>query len=285
MQTRPHRGAGVEIFDVDLRAVDDETFARIRALFVEHGLLFFRGQELSEEDHIALAERFGPINVNRFFPHDEAHPQIARVVKEPGDRMNIGGGWHTDHSYDVEPALGSILVARELPKRGGDTWFVNMADAFDRLPERVQAKLRTMNAVHSSKHVFGSRGALLRRLVGVEQQVYNREAADALDDVVHPVVIEHPLSGREVLYVNPAFTIRFEGRSLPTSLPLLAYLYVHATRPAHVARFRWEPGSVAFWDNRATWHYARNDYPGQRRVMHRITIDGGPLERSRVALA
>jgi taurine dioxygenase len=284
MKTKPHPGAGIEISDVDLRSVDDETFATIRALFCEHGLLFFRDQELSEDDHIALAERFGTINVNRFFPHDEAHPQIAVVRKEPGDRMNIGGGWHTDHSYDVEPALGSILVARELPATGGDTWFVSMYDAFERLPERVKAKLRTMNAVHSSKHVFGSRFAFVRRLLGLEQRVYNREQADALDDVVHPVVIEHPLSGREALYVNPAFTIRFEGRSLPTSLPLLLYLYAHATRPAHVARFRWAPGSVAFWDNRATWHYARNDYPGQRRVMHRITLDGCALRRSRRAV-
>ncbi|MCZ7679435.1 MAG: TauD/TfdA family dioxygenase [Sandaracinaceae bacterium] len=282
MRTKPHPGAGIEISDVDLRRMTDDAFAKIRALFVEHGLLFFRGQELSERDHIALAERFGTINVNRFFPHDDAHPQIALVAKAPGDRINIGGGWHTDHSYDVEPALGSILVARELPKTGGDTWFVSMYDAFERLPERVKAKLRTMSAVHSSKHVFGSRGALIRRLLGANEQVRNPELADALDDVVHPVVIEHPLSGREALYVNPGFTIRFEGWSFPTSLPFLAYLYVHATRPAHVARFRWEPGSVAFWDNRATWHFARNDYPGQRRLMHRITIDGCALERSRV---
>lgn len=280
MKTKPHPGAGIEISDVDLRTVDDETFAKIRALFVEHGLLFFRGQELSEEDHIALAERFGTINVNRFFPHDDAHPQIAMVAKEPGDRMNIGGGWHTDHSYDVEPALGSILVARDLPETGGDTWFVSMYDAFERLPERLKAKLRKMNAVHSSKHVFGSRFAFVRRLLGVEQRVYNRELADALDDVVHPVVIAHPLSGREALYVNPGFTIRFEGKSFATSLPLLVYLYAHASRPARVAKFRWEPGSIAFWDNRATWHYAQNDYAGQRRIMHRITIDGCPLQRS-----
>jgi taurine dioxygenase len=283
MKTRPHPGAGVEITDVDLRTVDDETFAEIRALFIAHGLLFFRGQTLSEEDHIALAERFGTINVNRFFPHLETHPEIALVAKEPDQRINIGGGWHTDHSYDAEPALGSILVARELPTTGGDTWFVNMADAFERLPRPMKEKLRRMRAVHSSKYVFGSRGALLRRLVGAEGQTKNPELADAMDDIVHPVVIEHPLSGREVLYVNPGFTIRFEGRSILTSIPLLAYLYAQAIRPKHVARFKWEPGSVAIWDNRATWHYARNDYKGKRRVMHRITIDGCALEPSLAA--
>src|SRR5690606_10683639 len=123
--------------------------------------------------------------------------------------------WHTDHSYDVEPALGSILVARELPSSGGDTWFVNMADAFERLPARVKNKLRGMRAVHSSKHVFGTRGALIRRVLGVEQ-LENPQLADAMEDAVHPVVVTHPLSGREVLYVNPAFTVRFDGASLAT---------------------------------------------------------------------
>jgi taurine dioxygenase len=277
MKTKPHPGAGVEIWDVDLRAVDDATFAEIHRLFVEHGLLFFRGQALSEEDHIALARRFGTINVNRFFTAHERHHEIALVVKEPDQRMNIGGGWHTDHSYDVEPALGSILVARVLPDEGGDTWFVNVADAFDRLPARMKDKLRRMKAVHSSKHVFGSRGALLRRLVGVSNLVKNAELADAMDDATHPVVIRHPLSGREVLYVNPGFTVRFEGQSFLGSLPLLATLYLHAIRPRHVARFKWAPGSVVLWDNRTTWHYARNDYAGKRRVMHRITIDGCAL--------
>jgi taurine dioxygenase len=285
MRTRPHPGAGIEISDVDLRSVDDETFAEIHGLFVEHGLVFFRGQELSEEDHIALARRFGRINVNRFFPHHGEHPEIALVAKEPEQRINIGGGWHTDHSYDAEPALGSILVARELPKRGGDTWFVSMTDAFDRLPDPMKRKLRKMRAVHSSKHVFGSRGALLRRLTGSQDQVKNPELADAMDDAVHPVVIKHPLSGREALYVNPGFTVRFEGRSFLTSIPLLAYLYAHAIRSKHVAKFKWEPGSVALWDNRATWHYARNDYAGERRLMHRITIDGCALEPSLAAAA
>lgn len=278
MNKKLHPGAGVEISDVDLRDLDDETFAAIHALFVQHGLLFFRGQELSEEEHIALAQRFGDINVNRFFPAHGGFPEIALVQKEPDHRINVGGGWHTDHSYDVEPALGSMLVARELPTVGGDTWFVSMYSAYDRLPERLKRKLRSMRAVHSSKHVFGSKAAFVRRLLKADGQAYNAELADALDKVVHPAVIRHPLSGRAALYVNPAFTIGFEGWGLLRSLPLLAYLYIHATRPKHVAKFRWEPGSVALWDNRATWHYARNDYPGERRLMHRITLEGCALE-------
>ncbi|MFK7989945.1 MAG: TauD/TfdA dioxygenase family protein [Sandaracinaceae bacterium] len=278
MRTREHPGAGVEVFDVDLGAIDDTTFERVQALFARYGLVFFRGQSLTQEAHIAFAKRFGEINVNRFFTKNPAHPEIALVEKEPDDRANVGGAWHTDHSYDAEPALGSILVARELPPSGGDTWFVNVADAFDRLPSRVKTKLRRMRARHSSQHVFGSKGALLRKLMGREGQSHNPELSDAMDDVVHPVVIRHPLSGREVLYVNPAFTVGFEGRGTIRSAPLLAYLYAHAVRSRHVAKFRWEPGSVAMWDNRATWHYAQNDYPGHRRIMHRITLEGCALE-------
>ena len=116
--------------------------------FAEHGVVFFRDQELSEDDHIALAERFGPININRFFAAHPAHPEIAMVAKEPGQTDNIGGGWHTDHSYDLEPALGSILVARVLPETGGDTWFASMYAAYDTLDAATKAEIDGLNAVH-----------------------------------------------------------------------------------------------------------------------------------------
>ena len=212
----------------------------------------------------------------RFFAAHPEHPQIALVTKAPEQRINIGGFWHTDHSYDVEPALGSILVARELPSSGGDTHFVSMYDAFEALPPRLRARLRRMNAVHSAKHIFGSATTAIRKRLDPLVDLGNEAQADELGEAVHPAVIRHPLSGREALYVNPGFTIRFEGWSTLRSLPLLAF----TSKRAAVARFRWEPGSVVFWDNRATWHYAKNDYAGQRRVMHRITLDGCALERA-----
>ena len=145
-----HAGAGAEIRGVDLRSLDDDGFAKLRAAFAEHGLLFFRDQALSEADHIALAERFGPINVNRFFAAHPTRPQIAMVTKEPDQIANIGGGWHTDHSYDEEPALGSILIARELPPVGGETWFVSMYRAFDALSDSLKSTLMGLRAVHSA---------------------------------------------------------------------------------------------------------------------------------------
>lgn len=278
MRTAPHAGTGIEITDVDLRTIDDEGFAEIRALFDRHGLLFFRDQQLSETDHIALAERFGTINVNRFFTQHPDHPEIAMVAKAPDQRFNVGGGWHTDHSYDVEPALGSILVARELPSSGGDTHFVSAYDAFDALPTRMQDRLRTMRAVHSAKRVFGSTAQKIMARIDPKSAMQNAMDADTLGTVTHPVVIRHPLSGREALYVNPGFTVRFEGMSAPRSLPLLLDIYRRVLTAGKTARYQWEPGSVAMWDNRATWHFAKNDYRGEQRIMHRITLDGCALE-------
>ena len=278
MNITPYAGAGAEISGIDLRTLGERDLAELRRAFAQHGVLFFRDQKLSEDDHIALAERFGPININRFFAAHRTRPQIALVTKEPDQVANIGGGWHTDHSYDEEPALGSILVARELPPVGGETWFVSMYRAFDALSDGLKGTLMGLRAVHSAAHVFGTQSAYRQDADMSAGRIGNAEAADALCDPVHPVVIRHPLSGRAALYVNPGFTLRFEGWTEQESRPLLEYLYSVATREAHICRFDWAPGSIAFWDNRATWHFAQNDYAGHRREMHRITIEGCPLQ-------
>jgi len=278
MTVTPHPGTGIEISGVDVRTADDATFGEIRDLFHHHGLVFLRDQQLSETDHIDFARRLGTINVNRFFIKHPEHPEIAMVAKEADQRLNVGGIWHTDHSYDVEPALGSILVARELPTSGGDTKFLSTYDAFEALPPGLQARLRDMRAVHSAKHAFGTTATRIREWIDPHAVSENTEAADALETVTHPVVIRHPLSGREALFVNPSFTIRFDGWSTARSAVLLAQIYARVLRAGGVAKFRWEPGSVAIWDNRATWHKAKNDYRGQRRVMHRVTVDGCALD-------
>lgn len=277
MTVTPHPGAGIEIRGLDLRAADEAAFDEVRDLFHHYGLVFLRDQHLSEADHIALAERLGSINVNRFFMKHADHPEIALVAKEPDQRLNVGGFWHTDHSYDAEPALGSVLVARELPTSGGNTKFLSTYDAFEVLPPWLQERLRGMRAVHSAKHAFGTTSARIQQWIDPKFELENPEVADGLGTVTHPAVIRHPLSGREALFVNPSFTIRFEGWSVVRSVPLLARIYAQVLRKAGIADFRWEPGSVAIWDNRATWHNAKNDYRGQRREMHRITLDGCPL--------
>jgi taurine dioxygenase len=273
----PCNGPGAEIGNIDLSSdVTDGDFETIRQAFADHGLIFFRDQSITPEQHIAFAKRWGDININRFFTPVDGYPEIAEVRKEPDQATNIGGGWHTDHSYDAEPATGSILVARELPPQGGDTMFADMAAAYEALDDETKATLDGLEAVHSSKQIFGQQSGY-KQASDVSDRIGNAEAADSLDDVTHPVIITHPLSGKKVLYVNGAFTIGIKGWFREDSMALLMKLYAHAIQDQFVTRFNWKPGSIAFWDNRATWHYALNDYQGQRRIMHRITLEGCAL--------
>ena len=266
-------GVGVEVHNVDIKSgIDAGTFDELRAAFVEHGLIFLRDQDITPDEHIAFAERWGEININRFFPRLDGYDQIATVTKEPDQTTNIGGGWHTDHSYDHVPAMGSILIARETPPVGGDTLFACMYTAYDTLSDGLKQTLENMKAVHSSRHIFGEQSSYRDAM---KDRFSNPE--EATQDAVHPVVITHPESGRKALYVNPGFTLHFDGWTAAESKPLLDYLYAHAVQLEHTTRFQWAPGSIAFWDNRCTWHYALNDYHGTRREMHRITVEGSPI--------
>ena len=278
IRVEPVTGAvGAEIHGLDLATpLGEAEVGLIRQTLFDRGVVFFRDQRITPEQHIAFAGRFAPINVNRFFAHADGYPSIAEVRKEPNQRNNIGGGWHTDHSYDEAPAMGSILLARELPPAGGDTLFASMYAAYEALSEGLKRTLEGLRAVHSSRHVFG---ADAKRLADPNNDLKGRlrNPELATQDAVHPVVIRHPGSGRRALYVNPGFTLRFEGWTEEESRPLLDYLYRHAARPEFQCRFRWREGSIAFWDNRATWHYAVNDYHGERRLLHRITLEGERL--------
>ncbi len=264
-------GCGAEVLGLDLRHLSDAQMDAVRTAYAEHGVIFFRDQSLREDDHIAFAKRWGEIDVNKFFPHIDGYREIAKVGKEKAQKTNIGGGWHTDHSYDQVPAMGSILVARILPSHGGDTMFANMHAAYDALDDDTKAEIADLKAVHSNAHVFGSKA------YGSNPERTEFANDEAVSKAVHPVVITHPLSGRKSLYVNPGFTTRFDGKSATDSRPLLHKLFAHAMQPRFVSRFQWRPGSIAFWDNRATWHFALNDYHGEERLMHRITVAGVPL--------
>lgn len=263
---------GAHVSGVDLRTIDDSATAALRAAWTEHGVLFFRDQELTPDDHVAFAELFATIDVNKFFRPVDGHPKVAQVLKEPDQLVNIGGAWHTDHSYDQVPARGSILLAREVPPTGGDTLFAGVGAAFDALSPGLQRTLETLRVRHSNRHVFGESAANAQgeggRIIADDEQV---------SDAVHPAVVFHPESGRKLLYVNIAFARGFEGWTDEESAPLLHYLYEHVAQEQFTYRFQWEPGSIAMWDNRSTWHNALNDYQGHRRLMHRITVAGVPL--------
>ncbi len=264
---------GAEIAGVDLSgALTNAQFSEIRDAFHRHSVIVFRDQELDPDDHLAFARRWGEINVNRFFTPVEGHPMVAEVRKEPDQTENIGSGWHTDHSYDTAPALGSILVARVVPEFGGDTLFSSMYMAYDMLSPGLQKVLEGLKAWHSSRHVFGPNAGAETSRTG---RIGNPDKAT--QDSLHPMVITHPGSGRKALYVNPEFTTHIDGWSHEESAALLGYLFQHGANPHFTCRLSWAEGTLAMWDNRATWHCALNDYPGQRRLMHRITVEGEPL--------
>jgi taurine dioxygenase len=265
-------GCGVVVTKVQLADMTDSEVADLRTVFNQHGLVLFRDQLLSPEEHLSFANQFGEIVINKFFPPLEGFPNIALVIKEKDQNTNIGGGWHTDHSYDEVPAMGSILVARNLPTSGGDTHFANMYSAYEALSPGLQKTLETLSAVHSNKHLYGKDGYYSTTDLGSVLTGH-----DSVSDAVHPLVIRHPDSGRKVLYVNPGHTIGIVGWSIEESKVLLDYLYIHASQAQFICQFNWLPGSVAIWDNRSTWHYAQNDYQGQARLLHRITLEGAPL--------
>lgn len=269
IDVQPADGVGAYVSGFNLAdTANTNVVGALREALGEYGVLFFRDQALSPEQHISAAEAFGQININRFFPAVDGHPKIAEVKKEPSQSLNIGAKWHTDHSYDQVPAMGSILVSRMTPERGGDTVFANMFLAYEHLSVGLKKTLSSLHAVHSSRHVFGN------QVEGVERF---KNAENATQDTVHPMVIQHPISGKKALYINPEFTIGIDGWNQSESQPLLHMLCQHAVRPEFTHRFKWHEGSVAFWDNRATWHCALNDYPTERRLMHRITIEGQAL--------
>lgn len=251
---------GAVIDNVNLAAgVDAELREALHQALAEHGVIFFRNQSISPTQHEALARAFGePVDI-RYTPVVDGITGITEVSKEPDERVNIGGGWHADHTFIERPPWATILVARELPTYGGDTVFSSMTAAYEALSDGLQRVLEGLQAVH-------------------DNSVYNRVSRLALApgepvrSATHPVVIRNPRTGRKSLFVNPAYTQHFVGWNKAESRSLLKYLYAHGQRPDFHVRFTWEPGSIAIWDNWRTWHYAVNDYHGQRRKMHRIAV-------------
>ena len=255
---------GAEIGGVQLADdLSDETIAEIRALLLEHKVIFFREQQdLTAERHIGFGRRFGEVEIHPLTPKDQEHPELFRIPTGGGRRGP--DEWHSDVTWRPEPSMGSILAMRTLPPIGGDTLWADMGGAFDALDESLKEQLRGMTAIHDFTHSFGR---------GQTDDVKAKMRA-ANPSVEHPVVRTHPETGRETLYVNVAFTERLVGMDDDASRDLLRRLYRSAWSPDVQVRFKWTADSVAFWDNRATQHYAVNDYLPAKRVVERVTVVG-----------
>jgi len=254
---------GAEISGVDLAHLDDAAFAEIERAFSEFKVIFFRDQDISTEDHLAFARRFGALETHPFLRAKEGYDHIVEFAKD--ERViGVENVWHHDVTWRLRPSLGSVLRAIDVPAVGGDTLFSDMCAAYEGVGGDVKAQIDGAVAVHDFSHTFGL--AMTPAKLAEQREKY--------PPARHPVVRTHPRTGRRCLFVNAAFTSHIEGIPADESRALLEGLYREAEVPEYQCRFRWQKNSLAFWDNCAVQHYAASDYDPQRRVMERVTIIG-----------
>ena len=270
IEVRPISGAlGAEIWGVDLSGdLSDAVVSEIRQAWLENLVVFFRGQTITPAEQVSIAKRFGEPIEYPFIQGLEGFPVITPVVKHADEKVNFGGLWHTDTTYQQRPPMATMLYALELPPYGGDTLFANCYLAYETLSDGMKATLEPLIGVNSSHkgRVVDTRAA---RIKDAPKEPNVARVAE------HPVVRVHPETGRKSLYVSFAHTTHFKGWTEAESKPILDFLFEQQTRPEFTCRFRWEPGSVTLWDNRCALHNPINDYHGYKRVLHRISFAGG----------
>lgn len=269
---KPIAGAmGAEIDGVDIgKGLDAETVAEVRQALLEHLVIFLRDQDMSMDAYMAFAEAFGTPAQYPMLPGIPGYPMITEIAKLEHERNNFGGIWHADTTYLECPPMGSMLYAIEVPAYGGDTLFANQYLAYESLSDGMKSMLAGLRAVHSDIRVAGpAAGMNARRAIKVREDSNWRPT-----ESLHPVVRTHPETGRKCLFVNHSYSCRFENMTDRESKPLLDFLMDHGHRPEFTCRFRWEAGSIAFWDNRCTKHLAIHDAGPFHRRMQRTQIAG-----------
>ncbi|MDP6026882.1 MAG: taurine dioxygenase [Pseudomonadales bacterium] len=269
LQLEPYAGAlGALVTGIDLTVpVNDVLFQELNNALLQYEVLFFRHQPISPQNHADLAGLFGPPQLHQAYPHVENFPQITILENDEATPSKIEM-WHTDMTFRKYPPQGAILHGVVIPEKGGDTLFASMSAAYEGLSGKMQEFLCGLTAIHD--FTFGFRESL------DEPGGRDRLAQMVIDNppVEHPVIRTHPLSGKKGLFVNSLFTSRIKDMTEKESRMLLDFLFDHAQKSEYTCRFRWQPDSVAFWDNRITQHKPVNDYWPQHRRMQRITIDG-----------
>ena len=271
MDVTPIAGAlGAEITELDLRKLDRKGWAAIQRAFLRYAVLAIRGQKLEPADLMRVGAQFGEPCHYPFVTGMKRYPYIVEIVKEPEERKNFGGAWHSDTAYLAQPPLATLLYAVETPSHGGDTLFANTRAAYDALSAGMRKVLDKLIGVNSAELKYGGGRTAMHKQIG-GMKVHDTDSA-AQYQSEHPVARTHPETGRKALYASRSHTTHFKGMTEEESAPLLNFLYQHQTRPEFTCRVRWAPGTLTVWDNRCTQHNAVNDYHSQRRRMRRLTV-------------
>lgn len=260
---------GAEITGIDLSAeLDNGLIADLRAVWLEHQMIVIRGQDLTPAQQLLFACAFGQPDIYPFLTGLVGFPMITEVLKKENEKVNFGGIWHSDTTYQKCPPMATLLYAKELPPLGGDTLFACQYAAYAQLSEQLRVVLGSLYAVNAAgkKRVASTRGERIKDSgSGVDPEHLTG---------IHPVVRTHPETKRKALFVNAAHTLAFEGWTEEESKGLLEYLFSHQISPEFQCRLNWQAGDLAMWDNRCVQHYPLNDYHGYRRLLHRITLKG-----------
>lgn len=256
------------ITNIDVRSLTHNTAKPIRQAFLDNQVIFFCDQhDLSPAEFLHFTSFFGRAIEYPFIKGIPDYPQVIQVLKKETETgSNFGGVWHSDTTYLPQPPMGSVLLAKEIPEVGGDTMWANQYLAYETLSSGLKSTLSSLQCIQSSAKADASKTR--------EDRVADSGKGSEHMEQLHPVVRTHPETGRKALFVNVAHTTRFEGWTEAESAPLLQYLFKHQVKPEFTCRLRWQPGMIAFWDNRCTQHYPLNDYHGYRRRMLRITLEG-----------
>lgn len=260
---------GAEIKGIDLTNLEAEDLDTLRRSLLNHAVICIRDQDLSPSQQINFAAQWGEIHLHPYLKGLSDHPEIMEIVKEAGEHNRFGDHWHTDQIFTPTPAMATMLYAKEVPPAGGDTLFASLTHAYATLSDGMKTMVDQLSTVNQ----YDKKATRSRRMT---EKISEQDTA--AETAIHPLVRVHPETGKPALYLTAMQTTRhFAGLTPEESRPLIEYLLTHATRPEFTCRLRWRPGTLGIWDNRCLLHMALDDYPNHRRVMHRITLKGGPV--------
>ena len=267
-------GFGAEITGLDLtRPLPAGVLAEVKAAWARHGVVAFPDQRMDLQAQEAFTQAMGGFGHDPFIKPMPGHPNVLELRREPDEKAtNFGAGWHSDWSFLETPPAATLLHSKVVPPVGGDTLFVDATRAYEALSPTMQAMIAPLQAVHSARQSYGTKGVFSKETENRTLQIIVSEDADG--SLTHPLVRTHPVTGRKALFVSPVYTVGIADLTPEEAKAILGFLFAHLTQDQFIYRHRWREQMLLMWDNRCTMHFAEGGYDGHLRLMHRTTVAG-----------